>query len=358
MLGRIGRGFAAVIGAVLVLGAMVGPALGATRPLTLDIVLDDFCAIGTAKPNTVIKYVIKDSSGAIKGRDAQMSDGQGFWSACVDFFADGFATGDKFKITDYDTNQTLNYTIPRLTLSVDRKTDVVSGRAPAGATVELEAADFNTPLFGKDPYDVIDDVTANGGSSYSHDFGNDGVDLMTGAYLEARLSGAGGNVMVRRDMSVPGLYMLLGTADFQGYMRPYYPIGITLKVGGMQVASGHGVGDEIGQFRGKLVDGDGDQYHLMGGESLKAPKLGISWTVPTINGSANRQTDVVSGTCFPNAVWAVVAGDFGFANGTTGASGHFSVDMSDQQDLVKGDFVAIGCFTNAGDLVEQDLTVQ
>ena len=70
------------------------------------------------------------------------------------------ASGDKIKVVDYDTHQTLNYTIPRMTLSVNRSTDVVSGVAPAGTHMALEAADFNTPLFGKDPYDVI--VTRDG----------------------------------------------------------------------------------------------------------------------------------------------------------------------------------------------------
>jgi hypothetical protein len=185
-----------------------------------------------------------------------------------------------------------------------------------------------------------------------------GIDLMAGAYLEARITGAGGAVTVRRDMNVPGLFLLLGQSTFSGYMRPYFPVGITLKTGGSTAATGHAVGDASGEFFSKFVDADGDQYRLAGGESLKAPKLGIAWQVPQIHGTVNRQTDVVSGTCFPNAVWAVVAGDFGFANGTTGGSGNFSVDMSDQWNLVKGDFVAIGCFTNAGDLVEQDLTVQ
>jgi hypothetical protein len=345
------------MGAALMLGIVATPALAAPRPLTMDILLDDYCVQGSAKPNTVIKYVIKDGSGQVKGRDAQLTESDGYWVACVDYFADGLATGDRIKITDYDTNQTLTYTIPRLTLTVNRSTDVVSGRAPAGTHVDLEAADFNTPLFGEDPYDIVKTVTANGASSYSHDFGNNGIDLMAGAYLEARITGAGGAVTVRRDMNVPGLFLLLGQSTFSGYMRPYFPVGITLKTGGSTAATGHAVGDASGEFFSKFVDADGDQYRLAGGESLKAPKLGIAWQVPQIHGTVNRQTDVVSGTCFPNAVWAVVAGDFGFANGTTGGSGNFSVDMSDQWNLVKGDFVAIGCFTNAGDLVEQDLTV-
>ncbi len=42
----------------------------------------------------------------------------------------------------------------------------------------------------------------------------------------------------------------------------------------------------------------------------------------------------------------------------TDGSGAFSVDMSDQGGIAKGDQVAIGCFTAPGDLVEEDLVVQ
>ena len=356
--GRPGRVLSALAGAGLLVGLMAAPALAATRPLTMELLMDDFCADGFAKPNTVVKVTFKDITGALKGREAMITASDGFWSACVDFFADGFTTGDSIKIVDYDTNQQLNYTIPRITMGVNRETDVVSGKAPAGTHLTIEAVDFNTPLFGQDPYDIIKHLTVGNSGAYSHDFGNDGADLMTGAGLQLSTTGAGGAVTLYRNLTVPGLYVLLNQADFGGFMRPYFPIGITLKVGGTNVATGSGVGDAGGQFSGKFIDADGEPYRLTGGESLKAPALDISWTVPQVNGSADRQTDVVSGTCFPNSPWAVIAGFFGFSNGFTDSSGDFSVDMSDQENLVKGDQVAIGCFTSAGDIVEQDLVVQ
>ena len=292
-----------------------------------------------------------------KDKRRQSATSDGYWSGCVDFFSDAIASGDRIKVVDYDTNQTLNYTVPRMTLSANRSTDVASGVAPAGLHMTLEAADFNTPLFGKDPYDVFVDLVADGGGTWSHDFGADDIDLMTGAGLELSASGAGGAVTVRRDFSVPGLFVLLDSARFGGYMRPYFPIGITLKTGGSTVATGHAVGDASGQYDGRFVDGVGEPYRLMGGETLSAPKLGISWTVPQVNGTANRQSDVVAGTCFANNPWVVIAGVFAFANGMTDGSGAFSVDLSDQGGIAKGDQVIIGCFSGAGDVVEEDLVV-
>ncbi len=356
--GRAGRVLCAAVGAGVLIGVLATPAFGANRPLSLSILLGDSCVDGLAKPNTVIKFTIEDASGSLKGRDALMTQGDGSWYGCVDFFSDGLTTGDHIKVVDYDTHQQLSYTIPRITLAVDRVSNVVSGKAPAGMRLALEAADFNTPLFGKDPYDIVKHVTANGGGTYSHDFDTDGIDLMAAAQLELRASAQGGAISLRRDLTVPGLFVVINQAEFGGYLRPYFPIGITLKVGGSKVATGNAVGDSSGQFDGRVIDADGELYRVVGGEWLKAPALGIAWTVPNINGAASRHTNVLTGTCFAHEPWVVIAGYFGYANGMTNGSGAFSVDLSDQGGIAKGDQVVIGCFTKAGDVVEEELVVQ
>ncbi len=354
---RVARAAGALLTALIMVIALAAPAMAAPRPLTLDLLMDDGCMLGYAKPGTAVKFTVKDSSGMLKGRDVMLAASDGSWYGCVDYYSDGIDSGDRIKVLDYDTHQQLNYTVPRLTLTVNRVTDVASGKAAAGMKLELEAYDFSGPLFGHDPYDEIKHVTANGSGSYSHDFGHEGIDLMAGAQLEVRATGAGGAVTLRRDMVVPGLFLTLGQASFGGYMAPYRHLGITLKLGGSTVATGDAVGDTSGEFSSKFLKADSESYRVAGGEKLKAPALGISWTVPHVDGTANRATDVVSGTCFANGVYVVVAGFDGFDYGTANSSGHFSVDLSYQLHLHKGDQVLIACATNAGDFVEQSLTV-
>lgn len=357
MFARLVRGAAATAAAVLLSGAFAGTALGAPRPLTMDVLIGDSCVSGFAKAGTVIKVTIKDGGGTVIGRDAMIADSDGSWFGCESLFADALGAGMRIKVLDYDTHQTLDYTIPRITLSVNRVTNVVSGKAPAGMKLAIEAADFSAPLFGQDPYDEIAHVTVGGSGSYSHNFSNNGVDLMAGAQLEVRTRAAGGAITTRRDLVVPGVFVNIGQASFGGYMQPFQHLGIRLKAGGVRVATGDGVGDFSGQFSSQFIDADGEAYRVAGGEKMIAPALGISWRVPKIAGTVDKATDKVSGTCFANKPFVVLAGDFGLANGTTGATGKFTVDMSDQIDLRRGDEVLIACFTQAGDVVEQDIVV-
>jgi len=358
MFARVVRGIAAAAVALVSLGAFASPALGAPRPITMDVLIGDSCVSGFAKPGTVVKVTIKDPSGNVVGTDAMLSGSDGSWFGCEGIFADALAAGNRIKVFDYDTNQTLNYTIPRITLSVNRVTNVVSGHAPAGMRLTLEAADFNAPLFGQDPYDVVKHLTVGAAGTYSHNFSNDGVDLMAGAQLEVRTRTADRAVTTRRDLVVPGLFVNIDQASFGGYMQPFQHLGIKLTINGAKVATGDGVGDFSGQVQSEFVDALGEPYRLKGGEMLTAPALAISFTVPKIAGAVDKATDRVSGTCFRNGAYVVLAGDLGFANGTAGVAGHFSVDMSEQMDLRRGDEVLIACFTRTGDVVEQDIIVQ
>jgi hypothetical protein len=327
----------------------------------MDVVISAPCVSGQAKPNTFLKFVVRDSIGNQKGRDAVAVDSTGAWEGCLDFFADPLTAGDRINVLDFETGQTLSVTVPRLTIDVNRVTDVVSGKAPVGMKLAIEASDSSGPLYGHQPYDITRHVVANATAAYAHDFGDDGVNLIGGAALETRISMAGGNVHFHRQLTVPGLAVSLGRSTFGGYIEPYAHIGVTLSVSGAQVARGDAVGDAqyAGEFEGTFVDSDREPYLVRGGETLRAPALGgAAWHVPTINASVDTTTDKISATCFANSPYVVLVGFFGFESGTTGANGHFTVDMSNQLDLIKGDDVVVACLRFSGDYVQQELTAK
>ena len=95
---------------------------------------------------------------------------------------------------------------------------------------------------------------------------------------------------------------------------------------------------------------------LMGGETLKAPKLGISWTVPQVNG-----TPIVTRTSSPARASRI---GLGVLPASSACQRHDrrqwrnSASTCRTRGTCAGAIVAIGCFTDAGDVVEQDLTVQ
>ena len=358
--GRTARAVGVFALATATFAAIAAPVAAAPRPLQAIVGVGGGCIGGQAKPNTFVKAVVRDSTGETKIRTAATVDAQGSWNACIDLSAEPIGSGDKIRLLDFETGQTLNFTIPRVTMTVNRVTDVVSGTAPAGMKLTVEAADSQGILFGDQPYDLIKHVTTSSGGTWSHNFGSNGINLIGGAQLEVRESLKSGNVLIYRDMYVPGVQITLGSSEFFGFIAPYKHIGIKLDQGGNRVATGDAVGADVSSgFDGRFVDAQGELYRVAGGEMFHAPALGsdASWRIPEINGTANAQSDVVTGTCFANDPFVVEAGLFAFASGTSDSNGNFSSDLTDTGGIAHGDAVLIACLSSGGDVVVQNLTV-
>ena len=229
----------------------------------------------------------------------------------------------------------------------------------AGSPVAIEAYDSRWDFWGES-YDDVQYLTADGGGNYSFDFGNDGVNIVGGASVIAAWATPDNNVQLFRVAFAPFLAMAIGRSDFVGAIKPNGLVNVRLSLPQRgPVAVGHGVGSySRTDFQATFADRDGNPYQLAGGEWLSAPALGDHWQVPDVNGHANVAADSVSGTCFANHHYAVIvfgsSFEFGFALGDADSSGHFTVDLSDQLNIKKGDEVIIGCWTAAGDEVDQD----
>ncbi len=357
--GRTARAVGVLALAGATFASFAAPVAAAPRPLQAMLGVGDECIGGQAKPNTFVKVIVHDSTGAPKIRDAATVDAQGSWSACIDYFAEPLGAGDKVSLADFETGQALKFTVPRVTMTVNRVSDVVSGTAPAGMKLAVEAADSQGILFGDQPYDLTKHVVAASDGTWSHDFGADGINLIFGSQLEVRASLKGGDALVYRDMYVPGVQITLGSSEFEGFIAPYRHIGIKLTQGGNKVATGDAVGGDTGYgFDGRFVDAQGELYQVAGGEWFSAPALGsdASWRIPAIDGTANVKSDVVTGTCFPNNPYVVEAGVFAFDFGTSDSNGQFSVDLTDSGGIAHGDAVLIACLSSGGDAVIQQFT--
>jgi hypothetical protein len=355
--------------AALVLGGMLsglfaGVAAAAKQPITFQIFIGDSCVSGTAKPNSFLKVIITDRSGIQKGRGAVETDPEGNWSACLQQGIRPMAPGDKVAVTDFETGQKRSFKVPTLTGRVDRGSNVVSGKAPTGTTVELEAFDFRFDLWGEQ-YDAVREVVASGGS-YSYDFDNAGVDIKGGASVVIRWRSGADVVMVGRFQIAPYVVLTLGQSDFAGASGPNKLAQLTLTGGGGVVARGNGVGSYGDTtFYGDFADDDGERYFVKGGEQLSAPMLGAaaSWRVPQIAGRADVATDVVSGRCFANGRFVTLAQGpgglgYGLGFGTARADGSFSVDLTDQVDIAKGFRVGVLCYSAEGDEISQEFVTR
>jgi hypothetical protein len=354
---------AGLLGSLLV-GTLVGAASAAPRPITFEIFIGDSCVSGRAKSNSFLKVIITDRSGIMKGRGAVETDPDGYWSACMQEGVRPMAPGDKVAVTDFETGQKRSFTVPTLTGKVDRGTNVVSGKAPTGTTVEIEAFDFRFDLWGEQ-YDSIQNAVSVGGN-YAYDFDNAGVDIKGGASVVIRWRTGADVVMVGRFQYAPFVVLALGQSDFAGASGPNKLAQLTLKLGGAIVARGSGVGAySDSSFYGDFADADGERYFIKGGEQFNAPVLGAvsSWRVPKIAGSANLANDTVSGRCFANGRFVTLVQDpggfgYGLGFGTAKADGTFTVDLSDQVDIGKGFRVGILCYSAEGDEVSQEFTTK
>ncbi|HEY8136019.1 MAG TPA: hypothetical protein VIF08_08280 [Candidatus Limnocylindrales bacterium] len=350
---------AGLLGSVLA-SSFAGVALAAPPPITFELFIGDSCVYGMAKPDSFLKVIITDKSGSQKGRGAVETGPDGYWEACMQQGVRPLSPGDTIKVTDFETGQKRNIKVPTLTAKVDRGANVISGKAPAGTTVEVEAFDFRFDLWGEQ-YDVVQHTVAVGGA-YSYDFDNDGVDIKGGASLVVRWHNGGDTVTVGRFQIAPYIVLQLGLSDFAGAAGPNTPIAMTLTRDGAIVARGNGVGSySNSSFYGDFVDADGETYIVRGGEKLNAPALGAvsGWRIPAIKGTANVAADSVSGKCFANGRFVILAQGisepgYGFGFGTANADGSFTVSLGDQVDIKKNFRVGILCYSAEGDEVSQE----
>jgi hypothetical protein len=352
---------ALVVGSLLATG-WASSVSAATRPLTVTASIGSQCIDGRAKSNAFLRVIVRDSTGSIKGRSAETADASGYWEFCT--YSQPILSGDRVNVLVFSTGQKRVFTIPRLSLTVDRVSDIVSGRGPSNSTLKIEAAGSTVLL--DDYYDVIEKVTTDATGAYSFDFSSDGIDLIGGATLTITWKHAGGAVQVWRQAVVPYVLVSLGSADFYGATQPNRHIGITLTEGVDTVATGDAVGDSgifynPGEFTGMFVDADDDPYLVKGGEWLDAPALGSdgSFLIPAIGGTANLAADTVSGTCVPFGAYLVVATsanyyDYGVDYGVVAANGSFTAHLGSQMNLRRNADVQIYCVTTGGDVITQE----
>ncbi len=348
---------AAAAVACLLVGSLASGVSAAPRPIELDLFLGSDCVLGYARPNSVIKVVIRDSGGVLRAKRAAVSDEIGFWEACGTNLV---TPGDSIKVAVFETGQKKTVTVPLLTVHANRGTNVVSGKAPSTGSLTLEA--FEGRFEPSDNFELSRHLTVSSGS-YSFDFDSVGINLYGGAFYELDWESGDGHVRATRRGDVPFVELILHESRFFGATRPGGLLKVTL-TDPAQVAVGRGIGDmQDGFVDGRFTDANGSMYRLKGGEHLSAPALlaQSSYDIPAINGNVNLSSDVISGDCFPNGRFVVFAISFTTFDGAevlgvASANGSVSVDFSSFFNVRSGDLVEIICYSAGGDEVVHEFS--
>jgi hypothetical protein len=348
--------FAGPLALAILLTTLVVPsaASAATAPITFDMTIYGNCVSGWTG-GADVHVVWRDSGGALKA-DGIVTDRWSSWfEFCPSDSTLAVTPGDQIKISTHFANRT--YTVPNLTLRLDRVTNLASGTGPAARNIQL--------CSGWGWYIGF-------GSCRSVRVGQDGqwgynphTDLFGGieAYLFWK-SPKGDRLYVFT--VAPFLRVTIGKAEFEGFTQPFANVDVSLD--GSVDATGHATAEATGRFEGTLRDSASQAVQVSPGDRISAPSFAsdADWVVPTIVGRANKLTEIVKGGCLNSVdsylVWVSIVGPLGNVRGSglwhTNSEGRFRAgfrnyygggDVPVTANVKSGDTVRIDCVQSTGD---------
>jgi hypothetical protein len=353
----------ALIGASLIVAPT--PTLAVAPTPTFDITVGD-CWRGQV-PDQYAHVHVKwqDSDGHLVDQFTTMSQEYGYWS-----FSDSDTTcatrpvraGDKLTETEKDMGlYSRSFVVKALSGTFDRRTNVVSGHAPANSSLDLAVfEDDLTPYSGTETcVDVPLHASATG--AYSRDTST----CMTGynaaggdkAWVEWLGPNGDREIVI---LTAPYGQAVFGTARVSGYGFAGVPVDTTLKsTGGAMRATGHTTSTATGNWTLQLKDTQGHTVAPHVGDVLTgdwAP--GGTSSLKVFKMTTGFGANTVHGTCTPDTRYSFVvewAGSTSTStrNGTTdgaGATGDFLVEG---HTLAAGDTVLFTCAKVNGDRERQ-----
>jgi len=347
------------IAAMLTLGLIVG-GWGAARAggpvYTFVVALGSNCIGGGGPNGAAFSIQLKDRDGtSVQTKHGSTAAG-GSWSLCLKRAVN---SGDRLTVNDGEHHRT--FTVPGLTVSVNRATDVVAGRAPAGVTVRITGT-HRTTLIGGVPFPEVA-TTASANRQYSADL-TGAVDLSGGDSYLVRYFTSSGDTIYRLGY-VPYFVATLGESSITANVNRGQLVSFTSRdSSGAVKGSARDIADiTTGEIDTQLADRFGGAIWTRAGDRIRASfSADAQIKVPPMALTANASSDVASGRCAASVGFEVYAyhttGGFAFASqfGTTKADGKFSVDMSKgasaTYDLKSGDFIAAVCRLGAGDRID------
>jgi hypothetical protein len=343
------RGVVASLAAALVGFVTVAPAVGAT-PVTFHVDLRYSCVYFYGAASTA--YTVSRLDGTlVLDRDVVATDGGGMGQAC---FADAPTAGQELRAVTAGYARTM--TVPAFSMRNDRATDVVSGAAPAGRTVNVGVDRYATGTYGDGAAPYERTVTATASGTYSVDVTADGG-FRGGDALSAWVTTAAGDSLFT---GAPAEHVRVqrGSSRVDGWLSPGDPVELVLRnaTGGIR-GRARLVGLPDNPSWGRFMTANGATVVARAGDKVVgdlAPDA--TFTIPDMTIVADSTTDVVTLTCpgMPGQGAIVIARRADFSAsvtrvGVTNASGVRSYDVTASVDLEAGDVLEGTCRLDSGD---------
>lgn len=320
------------------------------------------CIYGSSAAGANVNLTWRNSGGALKEKTSVLSSTGGHWRYCAAVTT--LVVGDSLKANDGLTQRT--FTMPLVTVKVDRVANEFRGRAPANSNLTLWSHSAFSDYYQRN------EVTSNAQGRWQYDDGND-VLGGTDAYLD--WLGPLGDTVTAHGVG-PQIDVTVGSSTFTGFVNPGLEIRLVLRDNTTDEikAIGNAVAGEYGFVSGDFRDVAGRRVLVSVGDRVVSRKLAddLNWNVVYAEATADVPTDVVEGTCYdfgnPSQTAVVKVHRTGHIRGfsivTLDHNGHFEVDFGgsanpfhNPANIKHGDKLIVECMLGTGDWVRHAFRV-
>ena len=348
------RAVLALIASLATLGLTAGPSAatapsGSAAVYTFDISVETPCVAGHGPGGKPVTVPVRSAAGHELGAHAVTADGAGHWKACFD----GLIVEPGMTVTARHAAARRRVTVPGLTLRTDRPTDVLSGRGPAGKSLNLTL----TRCVFSDPCRVKHYVV----TPDSHGHYRDDV---SAANYPWDLEG-GDKAVIEFQTAAGDLFHADSVTELMRVQYPnrailqIYPPGSSVTVS-LLSSTGSVRAEETrtaatsGAYTFRFVRG-GHAVTIQPGNVIRANFASDARMVwPHVGLVGNTATNHVSGTCLKNVPLEVTVNPPSSVNqeGMTGSDGRFDLDFTSDGGIHSGNTLLLVCRADTGDRLE------
>lgn len=333
--------------ACIVLGVALTPqaAHAGIHTFTFQLDLGDPCFSGHGHEDARHSVSLLTPDGHIRDQLVVRSRGDRF-RAC---FALDMNPNDRLRVRSQGDRRT--FRIPDIKPFVDRTTDKVKGRAPAGTEVMLMLADDN---------DLVRTVVADDDGWYRTDFTSK-WDIRGTDPVIARWQHEGDEVLAVQ--ITPFVIFNLVDDVVHGAANRGADVSIELlNRDGLPRGDARGEPDQGGQFETFFRDPAGTPVYPRRGDRIVAPAIAsdVDLLVPAMSIRPDLEADVVRARCAPDARFFMLIQEevnvlllHGRADGT----GRLEKFVGDRLDIRRGTNITLQCQYPTGDVIERWLRV-
>jgi hypothetical protein len=364
MITRIQRITRVAIGAAFAVAALALPAgaSAVTPVIHFEIYMFQTCFDGWASDYSMASVVWRDSAGALKIQGTMATSEYGFYQLCSgnpDIYVE---PGDRIRVSD--GVYTRKFTVPNLTLQLDRITDLATGTGPHNRTVRI-CSNWSEFFYGHGP--MCRGVRVGDDGNWSYD---PPVDIVGGIAAQVTWRSPNDD-LTHAEATAPYVSVTLDKAAFRGGTAP--AVEIDLAIDGVKDSAAHVKADGLGGFSGQFRDAQNRLAAVRAGDHITSPNLASDedWIMPDIDVAVDKVTDVVSGVCedtgtSSHRVVVDVSRNGQRQNGAivgTDSDGSFAVDFKDLPpfgssfNIRRGDRISITCMQTTGDRAQLKLSV-